>query len=69
MSGEDIEWKIDQLLFADDAGLKAGTQKLSCSVRKFGRVCERKKLKINVGKSEVLKFSSSREQETLSVRR
>ena len=37
-------------------------------MREFGRICERRKLKINVWKSKVVKFNLHGEQEPLIVR-
>ena len=42
-------------------------EKLRCLVRESGRVCERRKLKVNVGKSEILKFNESEERELLRI--
>ena len=53
MNGE-----INQLLFADDTALVADSEKLCKLVSEFGRVCERRKLRVNVGKSKVLRCSS-----------
>ena len=44
-----------QLLFAYDTALVAdSTEQLQALVREFGRVCERKKLRVNVDKSKVM---------------
>ena len=43
-------FKINQLLFADDTALVADSEKLCRLVSEFGRVCERRKLKVNVGR-------------------
>lgn len=47
------EWRISQL-FADDIALVAdceeGLQKL---ITEFGRVCERRKLRVNMGKGRL----------------
>ena len=48
---------INQLLFGDDTALVADTEKLCKLVSEFGRVCERKKLRVNVGKSKVMRCS------------
>ena len=42
--------------------------KLSSLRREYGRVCERMKLKVNVRKSKVLRFSLRLGRETLRVR-
>ena len=48
--------QVSQLLFADDTALVAESEeRLRRLVVEFGRVCERRKLKVNVGKSKVMK--------------
>ena len=50
------EWSLKQLLFADDTALVADTEeKLGQLVEEFGRVCRRRKLRVNVGKSKVMR--------------
>ena len=50
--------EIHQLLFADDTALVADSDKKLCRlVREFGKACERRKLRVNVGKSKVMRFS------------
>ena len=61
-------FEINQLLFADDTALVADTddtalvadtdEKFCRLVSEFGRVCERRKLRVNVGKSIVMRCSS-----------
>ena len=47
-----------QLLFADDTALVADSEEKLCKlVSEFGRVCERRKLRVNVGKSKVMRCS------------
>ena len=49
------EWVLSQLLFADDTALVADSaEQLQALVREFGRVCERRKLRVNVDKSKVM---------------
>ena len=43
-----VRFDINQLLFADDTGLVAGSEKLCRRVSEFGRVNERRKLRVNV---------------------
>ena len=51
-------FEINQLLFADDTALVADSeQKLCRLMSEFGRVCERRKLRVNVGKSKVMRCS------------
>ena len=56
LSANGGRFEINQLLFADDAALVADSvEKLCRSVSEFGRVCERRKLRVNVGKSKVMR--------------
>ena len=51
-------FEINQLLFADDTAIVAHSEKkLGRLVSEFGRVCERRKLRVNVGKSKVMRCS------------
>ena len=46
------------MLFADDAALVADSEEKLCRlVSEFGRVCERRKFRVNVGKSKVMRCS------------
>ena len=48
-------FEINQLLFVDDRALVADSEeKLYRLVSEFGRVCERQKLRANVGKGKVM---------------
>ena len=50
--------EINQLLFADDTTLVADSEEKFCRlVSEFGRVCERRKLRVNVGESTVMRCS------------
>ena len=49
--------EINQLLFADDTALMADSEKLCRLVSKFGRICERSKLRVNVGKRKAVRCS------------
>ena len=54
----DGRFVINHLLFADDTALVTDSeQKLCRLVTEFGRVCEIKKLRMNVGKSKVMRCS------------
>ena len=44
-------------MFADDTALVADSEKLCRLESGFGRVCERGKLRVNVGKSKVMRCS------------
>ena len=50
-------FEINQLLFADNIALVADSKEKLCRlVNEFGRVCERRKLRVvNVGKSKVMR--------------
>ena len=49
-------FEINQLLFADDTALVADSEKKLCRLAsEFGRVCERRKLRVNGGKSKVMR--------------
>ena len=45
VDGNDSEWELNQLLFADDTVVMADSERKLCQlVTEFGRVCERRKL-------------------------
>ena len=49
-------FEINQLLLADDTALVADSEEKLCRLMsEFGRVCERRKLRENVGKSKVMR--------------
>ena len=50
--------EINLLLFVDDTALVADSEeKLLCRlVSEFSKVCERRKLRVNVGESKVMRF-------------
>ena len=51
-------FEINQLLFADDTALVADSKEKLCRLLiEFGRVCKRRKLRVNVGKSKVKRCS------------
>ena len=52
-----VRFEINQSLFADETALVADSQKLCRLVSEFCRVCERRKLGVNVGKSIVMRGS------------
>ena len=53
-NGRRIE--LNQLLFADDTELVADSEEKLCRlVSNLGRVCERRKSRVNVGKSKVMR--------------
>ena len=56
VDGNDNEWELNQLLFADGSVVVADSERKLCQlVTEFGKVCERRKLLVNVGKSKVMK--------------
>ena len=58
LSSNGFRFEINQLLIADDTALVADSEEKSCRlVSEFGRVCERRKLRVNVGKSKVMRCS------------
>ena len=51
-------FEIYQLLFADDRALVADSEEKLCRlVSEFGRVCERRKMRVNESKSRVMRCS------------
>ena len=56
LSANGGRFEINDLLFADDTALVADSEDKLCRlVSEFGRVCERRKLRVNVGKSKVMR--------------
>ena len=50
--------EINQLLFADNTALVADSEEKLCRlVCEFGRVCERRKLRVNLATSKVMRCS------------
>ena len=50
LSANGGRFEVNQLLFADDTALVADSdEKLGRLVSYFGRVCERRKLRVNIG--------------------
>ena len=57
-----------QLLFVDDTVVVADSERKLCQlVTEFGRVCERKKLWVNVGKSKVMRCTRNEDGARLNV--
>ena len=50
-------FEINQFLFADDTVQVADLEKLCRLVSEFGKVCERRKFRVNVGKSKDMRCS------------
>ena len=64
----DNESELNQLLFADDAVVVADSERKLCQlVTEFGRVCERRKLRVNVGKSKVMRCSRNEDGARLNA--
>ena len=58
LSANGGRFEINQLLFADDTALLADSEEKLCRlVSEFCRVCKRRKLRVNVGKSKVMTCS------------
>ena len=56
LSANGGRFEINQLLFADDTALVADSEEKLCRfLSEFGRVCERRKLRVNVGKIKVMR--------------
>ena len=63
-----VDLVLSQLLFADDTALVAESEdQLQCLVREFGRVCDRRKLKVNVDKSKVMKIGEDTEPVVIDI--
>ena len=68
VDGNDSEWELNQLLFADDTVVVADSERKLCQlVTEFGRVCERRKLRVNVGKSKVMRCTRNEDGARLNV--
>ena len=53
LSANGVRFEINQLSFADDKALVVDSEEKMCRlVSEFGRVCERRKLRVNVDKSK-----------------
>ncbi|MEL7177812.1 MAG: reverse transcriptase domain-containing protein [Pseudomonadota bacterium] len=60
---EERAWHMTTSLFADDTVLLAGSEReLQQVVEEFNRVCMRRKLKVNVGKSKVMVFERGKSE-------
>ena len=55
LSANGCRFEINLLLFADDTALVDDSEEKCRLVSEFGRVCERRKLTVNVGKSKVMR--------------
>ena len=57
LSANGGRFEINQLLFAVDTTVADSEEKLCRLVSEFGRVCEKRKLRVNVGKRKVMRCS------------
>ena len=58
LSANDSRFKINKLLFANHTALLADSEEKLCRlVSEFGRVCERRQMRVDVGKNKVMKCS------------
>ena len=56
LSANRVKFVINRLLFADDPALAADSEEKLCGlVGEFGRVCEKRKLRVNIDKSKVMR--------------
>ena len=54
LSANGGRFEINQLLFVDHTALVVDSEEKMCRlVSEFGRVCERRKLRVNVGKGKI----------------
>ena len=61
-------FEISQSLFTDDTALVADSEEKLCRlVSEFGRVCERRKLRVNVSKGKVMRCSKYGNGERMHV--
>ena len=58
LSANDSQFEVNLLLFAYDTTLVADSDNKLCRlVSELGRICERRKLRVNVGESKVMRCS------------
>ena len=58
LSANGGRFELNQLLFEDDIALVVDSEEKLCRLlSEFGSVCERRKLRVNVGKSKVMRCS------------
>ena len=68
IDANDNAWQMNQLLFADDTVVVADSEEKLCQlVNEFGRVCKRRKLRVNVGKSKVMRCTNGEDGNRLNV--
>ena len=68
VDGKDNEREVNQLLSVDDTVVVADSKRKLCQlVTEFGRVCEKRKLRVNVGKSKVIRCARNEDGARLNV--
>ena len=68
VDGNDNSRELNQLVFADDTVVVSDSERKLCQlVTEFGRVCERRKLRVNVGKSKVMGCTRNEDGARLNV--
>ena len=69
VDGNDNEWELNQLLFADDTVVVADSERKLCQlVTELGVcVCERRKLRVNVGKSKIMRCTRNEDGARLNA--
>ena len=68
VDGNDSGWELNQLLFADDTVVVADSKRKLCQlVTEFVKVCERRKLRVNVDKGMVMGCTRNEDSARLNV--
>ena len=68
LSANGGRFEINHMLFTDDTALVADSEEKLCRlVSEFGRICERRKLRVNVGKSKVIRCSRYSDEARMRV--
>ena len=68
LSANGGRFEINQLLLPDDTALVTDSEEKLCRlVSEFGRVCEMRKLRVNAGKSKVMRCSGYSNGERMNV--
>ena len=68
VDGNDNGWELTQLLFVNDTVVMVDSARKLCQlVTEFGRVCERRKLRLNVSKSKVMRCTRNEDGARLNV--
>ena len=64
VDGNDNEWELNQLLFADNTVVVADSER---KLFQLVKVCERRKLRVNVSKSKVMRCTRNEDGARLNV--